>query len=1326
MGDMDQVHNDQDGIQRSQNPLATASFLSKMCFMWPYALIKEGMVKPIEESDLHDIMQEEKSSHNREYFEKLWQDELQRAKKKKRKPSLHWALAKDFFKSTWIIQPLMCASSTARIVMSLALGYLIESFNDQSNDGYLWAAIIVLCDAIRLFEHHQVFFMTWRKGMQIRIGAVSSIFAKSLRLKSVGVTTSSGQIMNLISNDVERFLLTTLFVSYIIWAPLQAIAILIIGTKMIGPAFTIGIGLFMFVFVPLQSFLAKRFASLRSKVASITDERMTLVGQAISGVRVMKMFGWEHEFENRINRVRQREIKQIHKANRLKALNEALFFAVNVFVSVTIFVIDVYGFNGNLTTRNVFVVITLMSVLQLELAKHLSLGVMAVSECMVSVSRIQKYLETSELSNSSCRSMTPLSGDESDIVISMKDVTCYWDSNLNSNPDLNDSKPPALKNISLDFKRNCLTCIVGSVGSGKSALLHALAGELVPQKGTIEYRCKDSLSYAPQDPWIMNGTIRMNILMGKPYEFEFYRLVCDACGLAQDFGQFVAGDETIVGDRGVQISGGQRARYVSFHNHLLSISLLSILLLTIMSRIGLARALYRDADVLLLDDPLSAVDSRVGRLIFYSAIQSLAVNRGKCVILVTHQHQYVGDSRCILITDGELKCDGSFSNCIDASDGKLQYVLHNAEDLSNSGHSLGGTFHEYDDASDKLIVDKKEDEEAITSNPNESSQDEKKLNGIVSRATFINYAKCMGGLWSAFGLLLIFVLAQAAVLGNIAAIGRWSQLDPIEQKSILFLGAVLGFLAAVVVLSITRSIICFALTIRASKKLHDAMTAAVLKAKIEFFDTNPSGRILNRFSADVGSNDDLLPPTLFDFLMCAFLVAGAIVTAVTALPIVLVVFPPLIWYFIRVRKSFVITSRELKRLEGLARSPIFAMMSESLSGISTIRANGAKSYISKQFEKCHDAHSRAFWGFLSCSRWVGFRMDSIMFLCTSSACFVAVLFSERGWFDVDPVVFGLALSMLIQLGSIFQWTIRQSAEVVNQMVCVERVSEYIKLESEAPLTTDEDKVYTDWPSSGSITVQNLAVRYRSNLPLSLKNISFSVQSGKRLGIIGRTGSGKSTLVQALFRIIEAEEGSIWIDGVDIKQLGLHKLRKGMSVISQHPTLFSGCTIRENLDPFHEYSDRDIIDSLSSVQMIKAINDLPQGIHTPVAESGSNFSVGERQLLCLARAILQKSKILVLDEPTANVDSKTDKLLQEAVSHTFQGATIISVAHRLDTIIGNDIILVLGDGKVLEFGTPAELVANPNSHFNAMLDDTGEAMAADLRRKANSFNNNKQI
>lgn len=573
--------------KRRENTYSRASFLSKLLFIWPYELLKEGMLKPLDEQDLHDIMKEESSSYNREWFEKLWQDEKRRVEGKQlyTKPSLHWALTKDFFKSTWIIQPLMFASSAARIGMSVALGYLIQSFGNKSNEGYIWAGVIVVCNAIVLFEHHHVFFLTWRKGMQMRIGAVSSIFAKSLRLKSVGGSLSSGQIMNLVSNDVERFLMTTLFASYIIWAPIQAIVILVIGFKMIGSAFGIGMGILLFIFVPLQAYLAKQFAYLRSRVASITDERMTLVGQAISGVRVMKMFGWENEFEDRIQRVRKKEIRQIHKANRLKALNEALFFAVNVFVSVAIFVLHVYAFDGKLTTRNVFVVMTLINVLQLEMTKHLSLGVMAVSECWVSVKRIQNYFEVSELPTEKTEKTSTLNDDDN-VAISMSDFTCYWDSSAETERVSSESsspvKPIALNKITLDFRRNQLSCIVGSVGSGKSALLYALAGELTPVNGTIRYKNRDSLSYASQDPWIMNGTVRKNILMGKHYDEEFYQSICSACGLDQDFNQFISGDHTIVGDRGVQISGGQRARSVHqvFYDYLLSnpLSLLHILI----------------------------------------------------------------------------------------------------------------------------------------------------------------------------------------------------------------------------------------------------------------------------------------------------------------------------------------------------------------------------------------------------------------------------------------------------------------------------------------------------------------------------------------------------------------------------------------------------------------------------------------------------------------------------------------------------------------------------------------------------------------------------
>jgi ATP-binding cassette, subfamily C (CFTR/MRP), member 4 len=346
-------------------------------------------------------------------------------------------------------------------------------------------------------------------------------------------------------------------------------------------------------------------------------------------------------------------------------------------------------------------------------------------------------------------------------------------------------------------------------------------------------------------------------------------------------------------------------------------------------------------------------------------------------------------------------------------------------------------------------------------------------------------------------------------------------------------------------------------------------------------------------------------------------------------------------------------------------------------------------------------------------------MDSLMFVFFALASFLSVLFSQQGWFHVDPAILGLALSMLLQLAGIFQWCIRQSAEVVNLMVSVERVLGFGALSPEAPLEQDGDAALLQegWPKEGSIDFHDLSVRYRPSLPLSLEKATFHIPSGTRVGVVGRTGSGKSTLVQSLFRLLEAENGSIKLDSVDIKSLGLHTLRTHMSVISQVPVLFSGCTVRENLDPFHAYPDQTLKNALDDVHMTSVINDLPQGWNSMVAEGGSNFSVGQRQLLCLARAILCKNKLLVLDEPTANVDRRTDQLLQEALHKSFEGATILSVAHRLDTVIDHDYILVLGHGHVLEFGSPADLLENENGQFSSMVRDTGESMSQDLRQRA---------
>jgi len=574
----------------------------------------------------------------------------------------------------------------------------------------------------------------------------------------------------------------------------------------------------------------------------------------------------------------------------------------------------------------------------------------------------------------------------------------------------------------------------------------------------------------------------------------------------------------------------------------------------------------------------------------------------------------------------------------------------------------------------------------------------------------------VGGPITCLFLFIIFTGTQVSQLLVLVRVGDWAVSPPDEQRG--FIGFVWLLTGVVVFLSIGRAYFSFYVLIEASQRLHHRMLQSVLRAKIEFFDTNPLGRILNRFSADVGITDETLPLTVYDFLVGVFVVLGSIATAIAVLPFILIILPPLIWYFVRLRRVFVSSTRELKRLEGMGRSPIFAMISESLNGIATIRANSKIPYFEDKFEKLHDSHTRALFSFAASSRWFAFHLDLLAFILMAMATILAVLVQDRGWFDVDPAVLGLALTLLIQIStSNFPWVIRQSAEVTNQMVSVERIIEFGSLPPEAPLKTDNDNRFEDWPSDTSITVKNLTVRYRSNLPTCLEGVSFQVKGGQRIGVVGRTGSGKSSLVQALFRILEAESGSIEIGGVDISLLGLEKLRTSMAIIPQSPVLFSGCTVRENLDPFDKYGESNIREALDSVQMMNTIDGLPCGLDSFVAEGGSNFSIGQRQLLCLARAILLRSRILVLDEPTANVDTNTDQLLQKTLKEKFSGATIISVAHRLDTVIDYDRVLVLGNGKVLEFGAPKDLLSRDDGYFSSMVRSTGKSTEELLRRRA---------
>jgi len=1027
----------------------------------------------------------------------------------------------------------MFFGAIARIGQAVVVGELIQYFSSNSKtssasassspskEGFLWASILVLCGLVTVFEHHHVFFMTWRKGLQLKVSMVAAIYSKATRLGAIGSSSnvSSGQVVNLAGSDADRFLMACLFGPYLWWGPIYTIGVLILGIRIVGPSFLAGFSLLL-IFVPLQFYLSYRFATLRSKVARITDGRVTLVSQAVGGARVMKMSGWETQFEERIETIRSLESSRIQKANRLRALNEAIYFVSSIIMNVVIFVVYVRIQGGTLTSRKAFSCMALINVVQFELMKHFALGVMGVSECSVSVRRIQEFLSHPEILTPVLQSPaavaidSQLENNKEQPTISLRGVTCHWKLSPTASTSIDRTTSPnrdsesasstsdseaviAISNLSLDLRRGELCCIIGSVGSGKSALILALAGELQCSKGEIN-RNYFSLAYAAQDSWIMDGSVRENITFGLEYKEDWYNEVVTACGLLQDFTQFQNGDQTIVGDRGVQCSGGQRAR------------------------IGLARALYRDADVVLLDDPLSAVDAKVGRVLFFSAIQGLCVQRGKCVVLATHQHQFLGSSRCVYMSRGEIAYVGSYSDCAAVSNGTIAVKNSQVTPVTNTSDNsnvlpctVSPDDEEEDETNESLSCDHRNNENGneVTINPDEKGTDnknvhvEKKATGTVSGMTYLNYMKAMGGAAPVMLNLALFTASQASVLITILAIGYWARMPFAQQTATTTIGVILGLGGVVALLAWVRSVCGFYFTIKASQRLHDNMLNSVLRAKIEFFDTNPVGRVLNRFSGDIGIIDDALPQTLFDFFVCLFMVFGGIITAAVVMPYVLIAFPPVLYYFYSARTTFVTTSRELKRIEGIARSPIFAMLGEALQGIGTIRANQSVPFFCKKFETVQDNHTRAFWSFISASRWLGFRLDLIVLFLLTMVSFLSVFATYGEWFEINPSLLGLALLMVIQLGSLFQWCVRQSAEVVTQMVSVERVLEFSSLESEAALITEDDKKHELWPEEGNIDIESLTVRYRSNLPPSLREVSLMIKKGQRVGVVGRTGSG---------------------------------------------------------------------------------------------------------------------------------------------------------------------------------------------------------------------------
>uniref|UniRef100_A0A7N8WJ41 Multidrug resistance-associated protein 4 n=1 Tax=Mastacembelus armatus TaxID=205130 RepID=A0A7N8WJ41_9TELE len=1233
--------------EAKDNPSASANLLSRIFFCWLNPLFRIGFKRKLEEDDMYKVLPEDASDRLGEELQRYWNEEVQQAAEDLRPPKLTKALVQCYWRSYLVTGIYIFIGEVIKVFQAVLLGKLIEYFESYEPvntsavyEAYSYAAGISLATTGLVILHHLYFYHVQRAGMKIRVAMCHMIYRKALCLKSSAmVKATTGQIVNLLSNDVNKFDEVPLYLHFLWIGPLQAATVMLLLMYAIGPSCLAGMAVF-FILMPIQTMFGYLFTSLRAETAALTDDRIRTMNEVLSGIRVIKMYGWEKPFAELVDEVRRKEISKIMKSSYLRGLNMASFFVASKIIIFT--TICVYVLTGNtLSASRVFMAVSLYGAVRLTITLFFPFAIEKLSESLISIKRIKNFLLLDEVAPQHLG--LPVA-EKKDCMVKIQDLKCYWDKMLVA---------PTLQNVSFTVRSWQLLAVIGPVGAGKSSLLSAILGELSRESGVV--KVKGELSYISQKPWIFPGTIRSNILFGKELNPQRYDRVLRACALKRDMDRLPGGDLAMVGDRGANLSGGQKAR------------------------VNLARAAYQDADIYLLDDPLSAVDAEVGRHLFEDCICGLL--RKKPRILVTHQLQYLKAADQILVL--------------------------------NEGHMVAcGTYKELQGSGVDFTSLLKEEEVQ-----EEKRQGTTPIPGTVSHVFHTlsdNSMSSMSSLTSSLHSLVDGAEQAVGILNDLKFLTKLTILSinstkPLVQCLVGLSPAPLCLTATSVLFGFIRSLVFFNVLVSSAQTLHTSMFNSILRTPLRFFDINPIGRILNRFSKDIGYLDSLLPWTFVDFFQVS-LTSAVIAVSAIIIPWILIPVFLLLTVFLFLRSYFLQTSRDIKRLESTTRSPVFSHLSSSLQGLSTIRAFKVQHRFQKMFDEYQDLHSEAWFLFLTTSRWFAVRLDGICSIFVTITAFGCLYFRD----GLEPGAVGLALSYAVTLTGMFQWGVRQSAEIENMMTSVERVVEYAELESEAPWETDKQPPL-DWPETGSITFDKVNFSYDASEPLVLKNLTVLFTSREKVGIVGRTGAGKSSLISALFRLAEPE-GRIMIDGFLTSTIGLHALRQKMSIIPQDPVLFTG-TMRKNLDPFRQHTDEDLWNALQEVQMKSVVEELPNKLETVLTESGSNFSMGQRQLVCLARAILRKNRILIIDEATANVDPRTDSLIQQTIRDKFRDCTVLTIAHRLNTIIDCDRILVLDAGRIREYDEPYVLLQNHDGLFYQMVQQTGKAEAASLLHTA---------
>jgi ABC-type multidrug transport system fused ATPase/permease subunit len=1322
-------------------------------------------------------------------FETAWHSEQQRITRitpkitSKGKPAPNASLLRVLFaiaKSDFIVASIAALfSALVTFLPTYALRELLKWLALQSipmlagpvEEGLQWVLLMFVASFANAQLNGIFAQSSARISIKLQAALIDRINSKLLILReSTRAGLSSGSIVNVCFTDIARLSRLFNMLPQLVSDPLVLVISLYYLMQILGTSALWGIVLFVCT-GPLFGILGGLMMKFSRKKMAASDSRVKIVSQLLAGIKVVKLAAAESTMMRRVNEFRLREVSVIRKLFAVRSTFMGVMISLRYFISAAVF--TSYTQRGNsLIASDVYTALSLLGTIQNPLM-HIPMLMTFWADASVSLDRLAAVLNLPEHTPAQHRTDVPAAAGQDAIVIKgswrwaaetdtvppalqadkilssgkkgrkgrkgrkpkagkrnktsrpdelapdvdtpagaaegdipLADASPVPAIEVAAEPERNASFFPVLHDLNLSIPHGALVGVSGIVGSGKSSLMSAIIGELqTVDDSPSSTELRGRVSYCPQSAFILNDTLRGNVTFGRPFDRAKYDAVVEACCLRPDFDQLAGGDMTEIGERGVTLSGGQKAR------------------------VSLARAVYAEAHVVLLDDPLSAVDAHVGRALWENVIGPNGVLRasGATVVIATHQVQFLPDvDRLLVLDDGRVVADGTFGDIAATNRfAELSSVARseNATPAISRAASLGAVSGESPAAVPKPPM--VEDDGAAAAEGKQSVE-ETRLKGSVPLSTYMKWFLSANSIGSLLGIFVLFGLLEFAMISADFWLTAWTESGgsgtgtffnwtvshtAIEYSLWLFAIAFVTLLTTWFV-----NFVMFLVGLRSSTALANSTLFRILRCPMRFFDVTPAGRVLNVMSKDLNALDTVFPATLSSFILQVVAIIGMFLSQIIVMSWMVLIIIPLLGIYFRILQTFRVGARELRRLDTVTKAPVISLTGEILNGLGTIRAFGHIQRFSGIAQERLNGNTAASWPATASSGYVQYR---VLMITSTIQALAALLMVYKPDIVESPSKAGLLLSFTSSLSFLMSFAIQLMLQMEMDAVSVERMLHYgSQLPEEAAVETLADKsVAPIWPSAGKVEASDLVLKYAPDLPQALDGVSFSIPPGAKVGVVGRTGAGKSTIMASLFRLTELTEGAITVDGVNVSEIGLRKLRNSLAVVPQDAFLISG-TLRENLTfgIDREVSDADLWDILDAVRL-RGFAENGGGLSCEISENGGNLSAGQRQLVCLARSLLKRSRLVLFDEVSANLDGETDEIIQRAILACFNESTVITVAHRLGTIIGYDYILVLERGKVAEFGRPHALLQNPDGIFTALVSETGPEQAANLHRAA---------